>query len=193
MLQELQAAEAGSYVHFGSYEQDNNTENGAEPIEWLVLEKTDDSLLVISRYALDWKAYNKEDSGFAWEDCTLRAWLNGDFLNAAFNPEEQALIPAVTLSDDQNPDTGTDPENSTQDRVFLLSKQEAETYFTTQKERMCAPTDAAIAWGAYVSEEYKTTDGRPACFWWLRTSGADPDSIIQVDIMGGVYKRSAEA
>ena len=27
----------GSTVIFGSYEQDNNTSNGAEPIEWLVM------------------------------------------------------------------------------------------------------------------------------------------------------------
>lgn len=31
-------ANVGDIVKFGSYEQDNNTENGAEPIEWQVLE-----------------------------------------------------------------------------------------------------------------------------------------------------------
>jgi len=189
----LSKAKVGDYVAFGAYEQDNNAANGKEEVEWLVLAKENNRVLLLSRYALDCKPYNTKYTPVTWETCSLRTWLNGSFLNDAFTVAEQALIPTVTVSADKNPEYNTNPGNSTQDRVFLLSKQEAETYFTTQKERMCAPTDAAIAWGAYVSEEYKTTDGRPACFWWLRTSGADPDSIIQVDIMGGVYKRSAEA
>lgn len=43
----------GHYVSFGKYEQDNNTSNGKEKIEWLVLEVKDGKALVISKYALD--------------------------------------------------------------------------------------------------------------------------------------------
>ena len=43
----------GEILSFGAYEQDNNTSNGKEEIEWIVLDKKDDRMLVISRYALD--------------------------------------------------------------------------------------------------------------------------------------------
>lgn len=39
----------GHYVSFGKYEQDNNTSNGKEKIEWLVLEVKDGKALVISK------------------------------------------------------------------------------------------------------------------------------------------------
>ena len=48
----------GSSVYFGSYEQDNDTEDGAEPIEWLVLAVDNDKALLLSRYALDCQPYN---------------------------------------------------------------------------------------------------------------------------------------
>ena len=48
----LSKARVGSYVTFGSYEQDNDTGNGSEDVEWLVLDKQDDALLVISRYGI---------------------------------------------------------------------------------------------------------------------------------------------
>ena len=46
----LSGAEAGSRVFFGAYEQDNDESDGREDIEWLVLAREGDRLLVISRY-----------------------------------------------------------------------------------------------------------------------------------------------
>ena len=37
----------GEYVTFGHYEQDNNLENGKEPIEWKVLDKKDGRVLLL--------------------------------------------------------------------------------------------------------------------------------------------------
>ena len=48
----------GDYVTFGTYEQDNNLKNGAEAIEWQVLDKKDCKVLLLSKYALDAKPYN---------------------------------------------------------------------------------------------------------------------------------------
>lgn len=81
---------------------------------------------MISRYALDCRPYNKSDTAVTWESCTLRAWLNSEFLNEAFNGEEHALIPMVTVSADKNPSYDTEPGKDTQDRVFLLSIKEAD-------------------------------------------------------------------
>ena len=55
----LAQAGVGDSIVFGAYEQDDDESNGKEPIEWLVLEKKNNRLLVISRYALDCKRYNE--------------------------------------------------------------------------------------------------------------------------------------
>jgi uncharacterized repeat protein (TIGR02543 family) len=72
---------------FGTYEQDNNLANGAEDIEWLVLEKKDGKALLLSKYALVTKPYNEEDTDVTWESCTLRSWLNGEFYKAISDHE----------------------------------------------------------------------------------------------------------
>ncbi|MDY6017558.1 MAG: TIR domain-containing protein, partial [Oscillospiraceae bacterium] len=82
-VEKLKVAKAGDYVFFGAYEQDNSASNGKEHIEWLVLEVKDGKALVISKYALDCKQYNTNYTDVTWEACTLRRWLNNDFINAA--------------------------------------------------------------------------------------------------------------
>ncbi len=156
-------AEAGSYVFFGSYEQDNEISNGAEDIEWLVLNREGNKLLVISRYALDCQPYNTPSASVTWEKCTLRNWLNNAFFNAAFSAEEQAMIPAVMVSADKNPDSDTNPGKSTKDKVFLLSILEVDTYFADNEARKCKPTTYA--------EERGCDNHNDSCRWWLRSPG----------------------
>ena len=164
-VEKLKAAKAGDYVFFGAYEQDNNTSNGKEDIEWLVLEVKDGKALVISKYALDCQQYNTSYTGVTWETCTLRKWLNNDFLGAAFSADEKSMIPTVTVSADKNPDYSTNPGNTTQDQVFLLSITEANKYFSSDSARQCNPTEYAVAGGAYVD----SSNGN--CRWWLRSPG----------------------
>ena len=164
-VEKLKVAKAGDYVFFGAYEQDNNTSNGKEDVEWLVLEVKDGKALVISKYALDCKKYNTSDTDVTWETCTLRKWLNNDFINAAFSAEEKAIIPTVTVSADKNPDYNTNPGNATQDQVFLLSITEFNKYFSSDSARQCKPTDYAVANGADVN----SSNGN--CWWWLRSPG----------------------
>ena len=168
------------YITFGAYEQDNNTSNGKEDIEWLVLEVKDGKALVISKYALDCKPYNTSKTDVTWRTCTLRKWLNNDFINAAFSDEEKAMIPTVTVSADENPYRSTNPGNATQDQVFLLSITEAEKYFISDSERRCDPTNFAVANGAYKD---KDKDGN--CWWWLRSPGNRQHTAVFVSTNGG--------
>ena len=62
----------GDRITFGSYEQDNNSSNGPEPIGWRVLEVSGGSALVVSEYALDARAYNEDYESVTWAECTLR-------------------------------------------------------------------------------------------------------------------------
>jgi len=52
-------AESAVYpeIIIGQYEQDGIAENGAEPIEWLIVEETQDAMLCVSKYAIDNIAY----------------------------------------------------------------------------------------------------------------------------------------
>ena len=166
----IKTAKVGEYIVFGAYEQDNNTSNGNEDVEWLVLEKEDDKALVISKYALDCQQYNTSYTNVKWETCSLRKWLNETFLSAAFNSEEQNSIISSTVTADNNPSHSTSPGNNTTDKVFLLSITEVNKYFESDDERKCAPTDYAIVQGAGTSVSYKT-GGRATGMWWLRTPG----------------------
>ncbi len=155
-------------IAFGRFIQQKN--DSTEPIEWQVLARENDRILVISRYALDCQQYNVSRSSITWETCSLRKWLNGTFLRTAFSEEEKAMIPSVTVSADMNPCYSTNPGNSTTDQVFLLSITEASEYFSSKEARKCAPTAYAIARGASTSD-FIEVDGRATCWWWLRSPG----------------------
>ena len=179
---QLKNIKVGSHINFGAYEQDNNTANGKEDIEWLVLEVKDGKALVISKYALDCKQYNTNRTDVTWKTCTLRKWLNDDFLGVAFSADEKAIIPTVTVSADKNPDYSTKPGKATQDQVFLLSITEANKYFSSDSARQCKPTEYALANGAEV------TSWNSNCPWWLRSPGYRQDNAADVMNDGDVYE-----
>lgn len=177
--EKLKTAKVGDYVFFGAYEQDNNTSNGQEYIEWLVLEVKGGKALVISKYALDCQPYNTSFTDVTWETCTLRKWLNSDFINAAFSADERTMIPTVTVSADKNPDYSTNPGNATQDQVFLLSITEVNKYFSSDSARQCKPTDYAVANGVGENDSGN-------CWWWLRSPGGYQGSAAYVHRDGDV-------
>lgn len=179
-------ASVGDTIVYGSYEQDNNTSNGQEDIEWIVLAKEDNQILVISKYALDCQQYNTSYTDVTWESCSLRNWMNGTFLSSAFTNAEQAYIPTVTVTADKNPKYSTSAGNNTQDQVFLLSITEVEKYFSTDNDRMCVPTAYAIAQGAWTSDSY-SVGGAATCCWWLRSPGDISDDAARVRSGGSVH------
>ncbi len=181
----LNSLNVGDVVEFGKYEQDNNTSNGKEDIEWNVLAKEDNRVLLISKYALDCKQYHTEQAGVTWEACSLRQWLNGTFLNDAFSTEEQSLIQDTYVSADENPEYNTNPGNATTDKVFLLSANEVNKYFGSDEDRKCTPTEYAKINGAGTDSWY-TKNGVPTCWWWLRLPSFPLDSAASVSCEGSV-------
>lgn len=171
---------AGDTIEFGRYEQDNDLSNGAEAIEWLVLDVSDGSALVTSRYGLDAKAYNEEWASVTWETSTIRAWLNGEFYESAFTEEETRLIALSEVKNADNPEYGTDGGNDTRDRVFLLSIGEAERYFADDDARRLKPTDYAVARGVWVNSDNGNA------WWWLRSPGDNDGSAAVVDSYGSI-------
>lgn len=166
----------GDIVTLGNYPQNNKYKK--EPIEWRVLAVEDGKALVISQYALDCKRYNEERVNTSWEECTLRKWLNSNFLNSAFDSTEQNLIQLSTVTADKNPKYSTNQGNDTKDKVFLLSAKEAEQYFKNDEDRKCNPTELIINKGAYQHEGQ--------CWWWLRSLGYNSGSATLVSTGGSV-------
>ena len=161
-FEKLKLADVGDKVCFGSYEQDNNFRNGNENIEWIVLEKENESVLLISDKALDCQPYNDTYKNVNWETCSLRKWINDTFYNTAFNTEEQMKIKDTEVLSDGK---------STVDKVFLLSAYEAKSYFADDEKRKCIPTVYAKAQGAFISDSHKPSNGGESTWWWwLRTS-----------------------
>lgn len=144
----------GDVVLFGSYEQNNIRSDGAEPIEWIVLDVKSDRILLLSQYALDSERYHYRKESVSWDTCSVRDWLNTTFYEEAFTCSEQRSI----LS------SGTSVYD---DYVFLLSDVEAETYLSRAKDRICKATVYGSCQNVYVNP---TTGGS---WWLLRTTGDD--------------------
>lgn len=172
----------GSTVVFGHYEQDNNKANGPEEIQWIVLDydEKEHKTLLLSRYGLDALPYNAEYKAITWLECSLRRWLNENFLKSAFSAEERAAILKTAV--DNSPSQGYDHWDTsgginTHDYIFLLSYAEANRYLNvtfngSNNTKSCvAPTVYAISRGASSSSGSQTADGKPAGRWWLRSPG----------------------
>lgn len=176
----------GDIITFGKYEQDDDHSNGKEDIKWIVLEVEDNRMLLISKYALDAKPYHNTLRQITWADCDLRAWLNNDFINEAFNESEQSAIIFGNIDnkkEEGNPQWKTKGGNDTKDKVFLLSYFEADRYFADTLSRRCASTSYSKE-GAGLSDEYKTVYNEGSCGWWLRSPGGKQSFAAFVDCAG---------
>lgn len=184
--------EVGDVMTVGYYEQDNNRSNGAESIEWIVLDRVGDEVMLISRYALDCGIYNQMDTNVQWRDSGLRDWLNNAFLYNAFSVREQGRLVAKTAKADKNPDYGTDPGTDSRDRVTLLSVSEAQKYFSGNDARACKATMYAVAQGVQVN-------GEGNCWWWLRTPGQFAGYAAgifrngEIDTVGDIFYHEGDA
>lgn len=181
---------AGDYITFGSYEQDGNISNGKEDVEWIILDVKGDKALVISKYVLDAQAYNAEYGDTTWETCTLRQWLNNDFIYSAFSAEEQEKIQTTVVVAEDSQRYGTDAGNDTQDKIFLLSFSEAEKYFDSDEARECKATEYAIDEGCWVNDYadyYGNCDG-----WWLRSPGVGQFIAAYVECDGCLSEGSMD-
>ena len=164
---------------FGRYEQDGDSSNGKEPIEWLVLDRDGDRALLLSKYALDYQSfmpfYEPVTEPYTWESCSLRRWLNGTFLNAAFSADEQQRLLTTTVITSPGSLHRENGPVTTEDRVFLLSNTEVYAYFASEAATAAEYTAYALSENPWPGNA--ATPG-PAD-WWLRTTdGYDhPDGV----------------
>lgn len=136
---------------------------GKEMTWWRVLDvnREAETALLIAEKPVCEKAYNEKKKAVTWETCNLRQWLNGEYYDKAFSDDEKNAIIETKLHTPDNPDYGTDGGNDTNDRIFLLSAEEAEKFFENGKDR------AVGQW------------------WWLRSPGISSDIATHVSMHGG--------
>lgn len=182
ILPALQTAQKDDILRFGVYEQDGKRDDGAEEIEWTVLARKEDRLLLISRYALDCVCWDNAKELITWDRSTIREWLNQTFYDDAFNGAEKRLILKSDVEEAVNPNfPNVDQGAPTQDKVFLLGIEEAFRYFGTDPvNRQCLPTPYARSCGAKVD----TKAGY--CVWWLRSLGFDQSVASRIQSDGSV-------
>ena len=172
-----QSLKIGDHFTLGRY---HLYDGQSEQIKWQVLAIENGNALVISEYGLDTKPYNNTNNNTTWENCTLRNWLNSVFYNNVFTQEEKFCIAKIQIKNKKNDEHGTLGGNDTTDSIFLLSIEEAENYYITDKDRRCKPTPFAKRNGAYIGDRSSTT------WWWLRSPGLDMKHAAFVDTLGKV-------
>lgn len=176
----------GDSITFGTYEQDNNFSNGSEALVWKVLEIQDGQALLITENIIEVDRYAQsdsmlegmEESGLNWKTSYLRQSLNESFLSKAFTTEEAEKI--VTSSVSTNDAYGT---YTTNDQVFLLSKNEVKKYFSSTSAMAAKPT-------AYAKSKMNRDDAvskKGYCTWWLRDMSEIYKETSAYNFMEGTY------
>lgn len=164
---------SGDYVYFGRYEQDNDLNNGDEPILWRVLEVTDDNVLLLSEYGLECRNVMDTFKKYTWQTSSIRKFLNGDFLETAFTQKQANAIKKTTVKTPNNQVYGTSGGKNTSDKVFLLSVEEATNPaygFYPVFESASQTRTLQVTQYALKHDGYKNVANGNTC-WWLRTMG----------------------
>lgn len=155
----IMGEKVGKTVSFGSYEQDNDVSNGSEQISWTILSNADGIVTLLSNNNLDCKKYNETWQNVSWDNCSLRMWLNSEFMAIAFsNAEKEFLVP-----------------DTIGDFVSILTAQEWKEQGDGNGTQNTA---YAISQGVYNENGKGWT--------WLKDAGIDNDHAQEVDCTGSV-------
>ena len=165
---QLKGASVGDIVQWGHYDTSPSMP-GKERISWIVLEKDEDSALLISEMGLAGSYYHQHHTEVSWADSDLRALINSDETIGAFSKYE---LP------DLEPIDG--------DMISLLTVSEAEKYFESDEDRELIITPVAEAQGTNINELSKhhhwDMTSVKTSWWWLRGDSASLTApIVTVD------------
>lgn len=176
LKEKIKNLEVYDTFYFGETEQDNDLENGAEPIEWIILEKKEDKAFVISKNVIEWLTfcafYDVRTEGditisttneFTWklERNQQRAWLTNELYAEGFTESEKELI-METHNVTEDLTILRIWELESDDYLYVPSKKEVETYVDGQlRQANMTP---------YVAEKAKREQEEAIC-WAVRNEG----------------------
>ena len=177
LKEKIRNTEIGDTFPLGAVEQDNDLENGAESIEWIVLEKTEDKAFVISKKIIEYLTFSKYDTlvgeegieylapqnYFTWrlDRNQQRAWLVNDLYENGFSESEKAVI-LLTSNKTPGYKDYIDYQLS-DDYIYIPSKEDIEQYMPYAELRQAEITE-------YVADKSQKEVGE-YCSWSLRTEG----------------------
>lgn len=154
-----------------------------EPIKWWILNYSElqsgAAPIVLAEKGLTANVtWNKSTtSGILWAGtCNIRTWLNSEFYGNSFYGEAKDCIKQTTVLNNTSSSLVDGSGSSTNDKVWLLSYEEAEKYFT-QAERKCEVTDYAIV-------NKVTQADAPYTSWWLRSAHSSSPYVRGCDCGG---------
>lgn len=154
-------AKFGDVVEMGYYEQDDNFDNGEELIEWYVISKQDNKLLLLSKDVLFSYQYDGTyfDGDNIWATSDLRQYLNSTIYGSIFTNEEKTYIlqTSVVPTSAETTAGGT----TTTDKLFILSSDELNTYLPNYYDRSAIYSD--------YEEQFHWGYG---AYYWTRSLGA---------------------
>ena len=187
IVSHFSSVKAGGTIQFGEY-------------DWCVLGVRDGKALIITKNIIEQRPYDEVYAIAIWETCTLREYLNGEFLQK-FTTSERERIEETRVSSPDNLWFGTNGGNDTTDKIFLLSLEEVDKYFGNsgdyQNKRRKDfegqyPNDkwvAADEGPAFSNANDRKRKAKPndqATWWWLLSPGNNNYSAASVNYDGSV-------
>jgi len=161
-----------------------------KPLQWRVLDVRDGRALLLSEVILERKQYHDKLEPVAWDTCSLRQYLNGEFYKS-FSEADRARI---ALTRNENPDNtwgrtqgepfGTPGGNPTDDHIFLPSVADVLSYFPGLKPHKDSYGDE---WWYEADEQLMAKLNGNGFWWWLRSPGAFQYLAARVLTDGYVY------
>lgn len=146
---------------------------------WMPVREGRSAVLLISRDIVARKPYNQSQADAQWDACTLRLWLNGEFMDGFTIRDKQQILETPVrmlscgyggessqqvfervdgwLEDARDPSAGLSG-----DAVFLLSSREAKELLSVEERRASAG-------------------------WWLRDAGIGPKSACYMQSSGRLF------
>ena len=172
------AIRIGTIISFGKY-------------EWRVLEVQNSKALIITDAIINSYHYNIQRASVTWELCTLREYLNGEFLNN-FIDEDKSRIDEIRIATNNNPWFDTKGGSDTYDRVFLLSIEEVVKYFGNSGQLANSKSKKQF----WIDDQFNnkrtalSIDDNKA-WWWLRSPGSISQTAACVNEDGVISVRGS--
>lgn len=118
----MREAKYGSVVKFGKK-------------QWIVLDRKDGKAFLGLYMADNKHPFHDRKEEITWENCSLRSYLNNEFMTQSFSQEEQNLIADTKVGNGVNQEFGTDGGSDTIDKLYLMNETEYEQYKKRLKDK----------------------------------------------------------
>ena len=178
-IDEYKTIEFGNYYYLGN-------EDNRKNIEWIVLDKNDETkeALLLSKNIIDYKRFDDGyDTKTNWEGCSLRAYLNEQFINKAFSNDEISVIVPKQIYCQIKYATSI----NTIDRIFCLSSSDCYKYFPEYSVTYNKGYGINIApinpYVVYKSDDKASNQNGVGCYW-LRDLGLVGDDVEIINTAG---------